>query len=73
MRHKESVQFPADSLRTLIAVIFDQHHAYRKRELPTIEALLAEVVQAEPGKFRQTASALFPVFLRFRRELEAHI
>jgi regulator of cell morphogenesis and NO signaling len=64
---------PADALRILIATIIERHHAYLKRELPAIEALLAEVVRVESGIFRATAAALLPVFLRFRRELEAHM
>lgn len=73
MHAKESIYLPADTLRTLIGIIVDQHHAYLKRELPSIEGLLARVVQRDSGIFCQTASALFPVFLGFRRELEAHM
>jgi len=73
MRAKESIYSSAESLRTLIGIIVGQHHAYLKREFPSIEKLLAEIVQRGSGQFCQTASAVFPVFLRFRRELEAHM
>lgn len=69
----ESVTPPADSLRVLIAVILDQHHAYLKRELPTIETLLTEAADSGSEAFCKTAATLFPVFLRFRREMEAHM
>ncbi len=73
MCDQKRLERPTDSLSRLIATILDQHHAYLKLELPLIETLLAEVAHTEPGTFRQTASALSPIFLRFRRELEAHM
>lgn len=73
MHANESIHPAADSLRALIAIIIDQHHAYLKHELPALENLLAEVVQTGPRVFCQIAAALLPVFLRFRRELEAHM
>jgi hypothetical protein len=35
----------SEVFRTLIATIITQHHAYPRRDLPLIEALLAEVAQ----------------------------
>lgn len=60
-------------LRDLMTAILDQHHAYLKRELPAIEALLAEIARGEPGSYRQTAAELLPLFRRFRPETEAHM
>lgn len=60
-------------LHAFIATILDQHHAYLKGELPALETLLQEIVRLESGTFRTIASSLLPVFLRFRRELEAHM
>lgn len=69
---KGGVDRPA-SLRGLIAAIITQHHEYLKRELPSIEALLAEGQRAESEVLRQTTAALIPIFLRFRMELEGHM
>lgn len=66
-------EHPAGPLRRLITRIITDHHEYLKRELPAIEVIIAEGVHADSGIFRQTAAALFPLFLRFRRELEGHM
>ncbi len=60
-------------LRDLIASILSQHHEYLRRELPDIEAALAEVAQVESGTYRQRAAAMLPLLVRFRRELEGHM
>lgn len=60
-------------LRELMAAILDQHHAYLKRELPAIEALLEEIARGEAGSYRRTAAELLPLFRRFRPEMEAHM
>lgn len=73
MYANKSVHPPADWLRALIAVIVDQHHAYLKRQLPSIESLLADAAHPGSGAFCQAAAGLLPVFLRFRREMEAHM
>ncbi len=63
----------AAPLRNLITTIVTKHHEYLKRELPAIEAAVAEAARAEGGSFHETASAMFPLFQHFRRELEAHM
>lgn len=64
---------PKDSLHRLIATIVQRHHGYLKRELPAIEALIAEAARVEISGFQRTAASLLPLFLRFRRELESHM
>ena len=63
----------ADSLHGIIAIILERHHAYLKTELPALEALLYEVSRSGAGDCSKNANLLLPVFLRFRRELEAHM
>ena len=61
------------ALHALIATILNDHHSYLKRELPVVEGLLRESIRQDSGTFRATAGRLLPLFLRFRRELEAHM
>jgi len=60
-------------LHSLIATILDQHHAYLKKELAALEAVLKEIGGSGSDSCRGTALSLMPVFLRFRKELEAHM
>lgn len=61
------------ALHSLIATILNDHHSYLKRELPALEGLLRRSILQDSGTFRVTAGRLLPLFLRFRRELEAHM
>jgi regulator of cell morphogenesis and NO signaling len=63
----------AEPLHLLIATILDRHHTYLKHELPAIEALISELAHLHQGGAERVAMALLPIFLRFRRELEAHM
>lgn len=73
LRNLDDAVHPTGPLHALISTIIDQHHAYLKRELPAIEVLLTEAARDDAGKSRTVAPAMLPVFLRFRRELEAHM
>lgn len=61
------------ALHALIATILNDHHSYLKRELPTLEGLLRGSIRQDTGTFRVTAGRLLPLFVRFRRDLEAHM
>jgi regulator of cell morphogenesis and NO signaling len=63
----------AHPLQSLIATIRDQHHAYLKNELAALEALVTTCAGSGPDDCRATAAELVPIFLRFRKELEAHM
>ena len=60
-------------LHSLIATILDQHHAYLKNELAALEGMVKSIGGSGPDTCRATALSLLPVFLRFRKELEAHM
>ncbi len=60
-------------LHSLIATILDQHHTYLKNELAVLEVLLKAGTCSDHGICRTTAVNLLTVFLRFRKELEAHM
>ncbi len=60
-------------LRSLIAAILDQHHAYLKNELISLEALVAASGCTGPDNCRATAINLLPLFVRLRTELHAHM
>ncbi len=68
--HGETGSYP---LHSLIATILDQHHAYLKNEFAALEALIRTSGRSEPGFCRAAAVGLLPIFLRFRKELEAHM
>jgi regulator of cell morphogenesis and NO signaling len=70
---EKPVASSAEPLHVLIATILDRHHTYLKRELPAIEALISKLAHLPPGGAERIAAALLPVFLRFKRELEAHM
>lgn len=69
-RHGNTDTYP---LHSLIAAILDQHHAYLKNELAALEALLRGNARHGYGSCRATSVSLLPAFLRFRKELEAHM
>lgn len=60
-------------LHSLIARILDQHHAYLKSELAALEVLVRAISGSGSDSCRPKALSLLPVFLRFRKELEAHM
>lgn len=62
-----------EPLHGIIAIILERHHAYLKRELPALEVLVYEVSRSGAGECSKNANLLLPMFLRFRRELEAHM
>jgi iron-sulfur cluster repair protein YtfE (RIC family) len=68
---REDAGSAACTLHALIATIL--HHSYLKRELPALEGLLRRSIRQDSGVFRVLAGQLLPLFLRFRRELEAHM
>lgn len=70
---REDAGSAACTLHALIATILNDHHSYLKRELPALEALLRRSIRQDSGVFRVLAGRLLPLFLRFRRELEAHM
>jgi regulator of cell morphogenesis and NO signaling len=72
-RTENPIASPAEPLHVLITTILDRHHSYLRRELPAIETLISELARLEPGGTERVASALLPIFLRFKRELEAHM
>ncbi len=59
-------------LNSLIATIVSQHHEYLKRELPAIEAAIKDAARTH-SRISETAVAMLPIFVRFRRELERHM
>jgi regulator of cell morphogenesis and NO signaling len=63
----------AGPLGSLAAAIVTLHHGFLRRELPLIEALLNEGRRSDSPDFQQTSAALFPIFVRFRKELEGHL
>ncbi len=63
----------AYALHALITTILDQHHTYLKNELPALEALVRANGCSTSDICRATAAGLLPVFLRFRKDLEAHM
>ncbi|HEU5401897.1 MAG TPA: hemerythrin domain-containing protein [Terriglobales bacterium] len=63
----------AHPLRSLIATILDQHHAYLKNELAALEGLVKACAGSGSDNCRAAAVELLPIFLRFRKELEAHM
>ncbi len=71
--HTEGAGHPPDSLARLVTAIVTLHHGFLRRELPLIEALLNEGRRSDSPDFQQTSAALFPLFARFRKELEAHL
>ncbi len=60
-------------LHSLIATILDKHHAYLKNEFAALEALIRASGCSESGFCRAAAVSLLPIFLQFRKELEAHM
>jgi len=70
---REDAGSAACTLHALIATILNDHHSYLKRELPALEGLLRRSIRQDSGVFRVLAGRLLPLFLRFRRELEAHM
>ena len=71
--HADGAGRPADSLASLVTTIVTLHHGFLRRELPLIEALLNEGRRSDAPDFQKTSAALFPLFVRFRKELEAHL
>ncbi|MGE5109573.1 MAG: hemerythrin domain-containing protein [Acidobacteriaceae bacterium] len=63
----------ARPLHSLITMILDQHHAYLKDELAMLDRLVKASVGSGSDECRATAVKLLPIFLRFRKELEAHM
>ena len=62
----------ARRLYALIAPTLNDHHSYLKRELPALGGLLRGSIRQDSRVSCVTAGRLLPLFVRFRRELEAH-
>jgi regulator of cell morphogenesis and NO signaling len=60
------------SLTALCDHIEETHHAYLKKELPRLTAIIAKVVQAH-GERHAELAALQQVFLALRADLEPHM
>lgn len=63
----------AATLKELVEHIVGTHHAYLKRELPELEAVISEILRSDHAQQHQSLAAFHAAFRQFRREIENHL
>jgi regulator of cell morphogenesis and NO signaling len=60
-------------LAKLTEHIVERHHAYLKRELPSLEQMMANVIERHGARHGSSLLPLRRVFQHFKQELEGHL